>query len=807
MKDLRIIIVSWNNEKTLGACLGSLSRACEGLDWEAVVVDNASSDKSVEMTKEIVKHQSRISLIQNSKNHGFAKACNQGLAGFDARHVLLLNPDTECPPGSLPALVKDADAHPKAGIVGPKLLNTDGTTQAGIRRFPAVWDQVGVMLKLHNLFPGLFRRYFVADLSLDVAQDVDQVMGACFLIRREVIEQIGGLDERYFVWFEEVDYCRMVKEHGWTIRYAPSVQVTHHGGESFSHAFPLTKQRYFNQSLISYFQRWEPEWQSILLRGLAPVSLAIAWVVGSLGLAGRGSRKTLGTGVGGRGSGYGGWVLTVVVVEIISALTIFHDTANGIATIIVGVIIAWLAYKRPTLALAAIAMELLIGSQGRLLQAWGWPGILSLRMVMFGGFFIGYIANRVGANLVFAPTKSRHNGANTWKIFADHIEWILLAAVAAYGIARAILSGNNLPMMAADGNAWIFLLLIVPVLDIARREGKQLAQDVLPVLIVGPLWAAFKALGLEYLFTHGLAIVDPPSSVYLWVRRTGVGEITPLSAGLHRVFFQSFLFALPVLFLGISYYFATHERGLAHRIAVMKKLTSEKASQWWDVMLLAASVTLLLSLSRSLWIGLIAGGVVLFVIYAWKRAWKNMFRTGARLLLIAAETIALLVIFAAFPIPQPDIAGWGEAVTSRVSTNEAAAVSRWQLFPLMMDRIFEHPILGSGLGATITYQSSDPRVLANSPSGEYTTYAFEWGWLDLWLKFGILGPIVMLLLFLRLGIRIFQAESAPWIRYGLLASLIGLAATHFFTPYLNHPLGLGYLMMLEGWATINKQSA
>ncbi len=571
MKDLRIIIVSWNNEKTLEACLKSLPGAClpagqagDGSDWEAIVIDNASTDKSTEIVQRIIKEQSRIKLISNKENRGFSKACNQGLVDLDARYILLLNPDTECPVGSLTALVKDADAHPKAGVIGPKLVNTDGTVQAGIRRFPSIWNQVGIMLKLHNVFPGLFRHYFAADLALDKEQEVEQIMGACFLIRREVIEQIGGLDERYFVWFEEVDYCRMAKEKGWVVRYAPSVQVAHHGGESFRQAFPVTKQKYFNASLISYFQKWESEWESNLLRVIAPISLALAWTVGMIGLAGRGSRTVLireeeKLTQEGIMKSVGRWFLVVIALELISGLTIFNDAGNAIATMLAGVAIAWIAYKRPTMALAVIALELLIGSQGRLLQWWGWPGILSLRMALFGGFFMGWIINRI------------HDGSSEpdgrrdiWKLVRERFEWVLLAALVAYGVIRGEILGNG-PIMA-DANSWVFMLLIIPVVDIAMREGERLKRDILPILIVGPLWAALKALGLEYLFTHGLAVVDPPSVVYLWVRRTGVGEITPLSGGLHRVFFQSFIFALPILFIGLSYYFATQGKGLRNAL-------------------------------------------------------------------------------------------------------------------------------------------------------------------------------------------------------------------------------------------------
>ena len=121
----------------------------------------------------------------------------------------------------------------------------------------------------------------------------------------------------------------------------------------------------------------------------------------------------------------------------------------------------------------------------------------------------------------------------------------------------------------------------------------------------------------------------------------------------------------------------------------------------------------------------------------------------------------------------------------------------------MIIKIKEHPILGSGFGAQVSYRSSDPRVLAQNPDGLYTTYAFEWGWLEHWIKFGIIGFGLMIVIVWRLGERILKTPAPDWMRYGLFASLIALAVTHIFTPYLNHPLGLGYLMMLEGWVVLS----
>lgn len=779
MKDLRIIIVSWNVEKLLERCLRSLEAACAGLEWDCEVVDNASADGSVAVARRLGADLSRIRVVANQDNRGFARACNQGMSESEARYVLLLNPDTECPPDSLARLLRAADERPGAGILGSKLLNSDGSVQTSIRRFPSFWNQLGIMLKLHNIFPSLFRRYFARDLSLEVEQDADQVMGACFLVRREVIEQIGGLDERYFIWFEEVDYCRMARDAGWSVRYVPSVSVTHHGGQSFGQVFSLKKQRYFNESLVKYFRKWEPGWKPFVLNLARPLSLALAWVAGALGLGASGSRRVLRKAESGKRnnapfSTFGVWMTVIVLIELVSALTIFQPMWNSIATLIVAFVVALLAWKRPTLALAAMLLELMIGSKGYLLQLGAWPDALSLRIVLFVVFMFGWTINVVqsGAWRGFS------------RLFRGRMEWLLLFILVSYAFARGLALGNG--FVTADANAWGFLLLLIPTLDLASRMGDKLRRNVLPVLFVAPVWLAVKTLGLEYLFSHGFSSISP--SAYLWVRRTGVGEVTLITANAFRIFMQSYIFALPVLFFGASWCFATHEKGLKQkRIA--------------DVLTLSALVVLAISLSRSMWIGAAAGMVTLLgVVLAGRPIGSpvQIWREIGRLVALGIASLAIVFVTLAFPIPRVDVASLATLFGSRISTEDAAARSRWSLLPVVWEKIQQHPILGSGFGATVTYKSSDPRLVAQS-GGVVTTYAFEWGWLEHWVKFGIGGLLVILLIVWRLGRRIASLKESRWLIAAGIATLVGLAATHFFTPYLNHPLGFALLFLGEGW--------
>ncbi len=160
--------------------------------------------------------------------------------------------------------------------------------------------------------------------------------------------------------------------------------------------------------------------------------------------------------------------------------------------------------------------------------------------------------------------------------------------------------------------------------------------------------------------------------------------------------------------------------------------------------------------------------------------------------------LALLLVWLvmAFPVPKTDPFAFFKIFSARADVSESAVLSRWQLLPVLWNKIKEHPILGSGFGATVTYQSFDPRVVSTT-GGQYTTYAFEWGWLDHWIKFGIVGIPLMLFLLWSIGRRVWKSNQPVWIRVSAIASIISLGAIHIFTPYLNHPLGIFALILAE----------
>jgi N-acetylglucosaminyl-diphospho-decaprenol L-rhamnosyltransferase len=207
------------------------------LRLQVVVVDNASRDGSVEILR---TRYPTAELIQNRTNVGFGRANNQALPRMRARYALLLNTDAFVSPDTLRKTVDFMDAHSRCGVLGVKLVGPDGTMQPSCRNFPTPWNVFLASTGLERLFPG---SPVVDDISWDrhtTEFECDWVPGCYYLVRREVIDRVGLFDPRYFLYYEEVDHCRAVRQAGWSVIYFPFTQVEHIGGESAESAAPLT---------------------------------------------------------------------------------------------------------------------------------------------------------------------------------------------------------------------------------------------------------------------------------------------------------------------------------------------------------------------------------------------------------------------------------------------------------------------------------------------------------------------------------------------------------------------------------------
>ena len=224
------------------------------LSTELLVVDNASRDGTVEMVR---AEFPSAHVIANSANLGFTRANNQALAIAQGRYLFLLNPDTELKPGALQTLYDFAEAHPRVGILGPQLFYGDGSRQSSRRRFPTLATAFLESTLLQEWFPRnrVLTHYYLRDTRDDAIQPVDWINGAAMFVRRDVYDQIGGLDERFFMYSEELDWCYRAKRAGWEIVYLPTAQVIHYEGKA-SEQVVAARDIYFHSSKVAYFRKY-----------------------------------------------------------------------------------------------------------------------------------------------------------------------------------------------------------------------------------------------------------------------------------------------------------------------------------------------------------------------------------------------------------------------------------------------------------------------------------------------------------------------------------------------------------------------
>jgi len=273
--DLSIIIVTWNCKAYLRDCLASLQRENA---QEIVVVDNGSTDGTVETAQAAV---GSVRVIQNQCNVGFARASNQGLRESHCAYALLLNPDTIVRPGAMLRLVEFMEHHPNAWGAGPALLNGDGTLQRTGVRFPSAWNLFVEALFLDRLFP--MTRLFGSHRELyedpQRARRVDFVQGSCLMVRREdVLEKVGLLDERFFMYFEETDWCRRIGDAGGEVWYVPQAEVVHFGGGEFGH-YDERRLLAYHRSLFLFFAKHAGAGKNEVLRVIVAVRTMVRLLV------------------------------------------------------------------------------------------------------------------------------------------------------------------------------------------------------------------------------------------------------------------------------------------------------------------------------------------------------------------------------------------------------------------------------------------------------------------------------------------------------------------------------------------------
>jgi GT2 family glycosyltransferase len=211
-------------------CLSSVQEGCKGLSAQTIVVDNASEDGSADM---VARDFPEVELIRSGTNLGFAAGNNLGFQSAEGRHLLLLNSDTLVRGDVLSRSVDYLDSHDEVGAMGCRVLNTDGSVQLTCSMFPSLLNQALQATGLWKLRrPRFFGRFLMTDWGRDTERDVEVISGCYLMVRREVLDQVGPLDENFFFFGEETDWCRRIVQHGWRLVFAPIGDIIHHGGGS-----------------------------------------------------------------------------------------------------------------------------------------------------------------------------------------------------------------------------------------------------------------------------------------------------------------------------------------------------------------------------------------------------------------------------------------------------------------------------------------------------------------------------------------------------------------------------------------------
>lgn len=267
--DLSIIIVSWNVKEKLRDNLRALFES-QNVNFEVFVVDNNSHDGSAEMVK---KEYPQVKLIANRENLGFARANNQAIKQASGEYILLLNPDMRVFDDTLSNMVAWLNWHERVFVAGCKLVDETSQIVKHVRHFPTFLDQLVIVLKIPHLFPSVLNKYLKNDFDYTKSAQVDSVRGGFFMIRKEAIEKVGLLDERYFLWFEEVDYCRRVELAGGEVWYVSGAECIDLVGQSFKQLNLVVKQKYFRDSMLKYFKKWHSPYAYWILRLAWPAAI------------------------------------------------------------------------------------------------------------------------------------------------------------------------------------------------------------------------------------------------------------------------------------------------------------------------------------------------------------------------------------------------------------------------------------------------------------------------------------------------------------------------------------------------------
>lgn len=454
------------------------------------------------------------------------------------------------------------------------------------------------------------------------------------------------------------------------------------------------------------------------------------------------------------------------------AVAVFQTVGQQVALIMIGLTVFAISLWDLKWGVVIVFAELFANSHGRLISGEFYGFDVSLRMVVFVAVMIAW--------LVLVIMKRAQPKWNDRRLAA----FVPLGLAVILGLIVGVAGDQPIINVFNDGNGYFYLAYLGPIVSITwNQENRRL---LLQTLTASATWVGGLTYGLVYIFAHFPE--HALDGVYQFVRDTRTAEVTRMQEGVYRVFLQAQLSVMVALLILFGCYWFLQSKWSDRKtfIPYLSFLTG----------------VIIISMSRSFWVGAAASAVVFLALY-YKHSnmsvsvvknigWTILVKFGALLLILAVIS---------FPIPSGSgsLGSYSDTVSKRASQSQDVAVaSRWNLLDPMWGQIADRPVSGHGFGKVIAYDSDDPRAEAQGSETVWETYSFEWGWLDVWLKMGLAGLLGFGWVFFVLAKDLYKqiASARGWLHVGLLSSIVLVYVTHIFSPYLNHPLGLGVLLFV-----------
>ncbi|MCX6714877.1 MAG: O-antigen ligase family protein [Candidatus Uhrbacteria bacterium] len=436
---------------------------------------------------------------------------------------------------------------------------------------------------------------------------------------------------------------------------------------------------------------------------------------------------------------------------------------------LLGLVTLVATFRKLEYGLMIAFLELLSNAHGYILYDSIGSVRISARMTIFLGLFLGW-----GLAILLRRTSLQLRDTR-------YVPFLVLAL--AIGVGGMIgLTRRSTMEVFQDGNAYLYLAYLVPIINVQWDSLKQ--RVVLQILAAATVFTTAMSLFILYAFTH--LSQSFLRVMYVYLRDIRFAEMTNIGMGMYRIFEQTQVFAVVFGFI------------LLERVY---QVQSRKDRCISIALLSVVFIAILVGMSRSFLFGFIAAMLILgvWLVFGLKTSLRNwLLGIGS---IIASIVIAIALIYSTVIFPFPHTRAAGEYLTGvfgeRAIGTDVAVSSRWNLLHPMLDLIKADPILGNGFGQTVTFITDDPRIRAIHPDGSWTTTSMEWGWLELWLKMGILAPLGFLAVFAYTAYAassLLRSDKA-WVGIWILEFMTFLYFTHFFSPYLNHPIGLGLILL------------